>query len=1120
MRTHELWRHAIRALPDGQTVSDAELLARFRAARDAAAFELVVYRHGPMVWATCRRILQDHHAAEDAFQAAFLALARQAGCIRSSTSVPAWLHRVAVRASLDLMRRGPRTANAAEPDREPIDPRPGPVDRTIAADLTAYIDAAINRLPRRMRHAFVLCQLEGCTLKDAAAELGCPVGTIESRLARARRQLRGLLAKLQPSALAGLFAAIAVPRELRAGTVQAASGTAPVEPMVAALAARATRGIGRGLTIPGVLGATAAALVVVAVGLGQPGAPKPAGTPPGSNEKAESAPVARADRQGDPLPDGAVLRLGTTRLRHANLFSLAFMPDGKLTSFGGDYTVRVWNPATGQLLRERAIEKEAMHRFWGGCLSPEGKRVAMQKIDRMKVFDVESGKELASVKLQSAIEGRARFSPDGQFLAVIDQDAKSLVTRMQLCDVETNTTREFSKVKGYRSEPVFSRNGRRLALAEGPEVVVWEVATGRELLRFKPEGELGGGTVDFDPTGDVLAVLGPINPPQSLQYVQVSTGKPPEGWTAPPVADFQWVRFSPDGASILLGGRKGLQWCDPKTGKVIHSADGGSATPPAFSADGRFVASGGENAIRIWELESGRSADPDQRGDVPREEIHGVTVSPDGKWILTKGGDTGTIHVWDSVGQLKGSIKSKRWGGRYPLFSPDGRHLFGGAPNEIALVRWDFPDGKESARYAFAEPAKDHIGVYHFGLSADGKRLAAITQVSGRGGIPGAGGGAPGDREVAGLTIWDVATGKRLESRDVDVDRRFYGYGAFTPDLRWYFSGDNPLSLTGEPPLRLELPDLSEKWAYPRQAAASPDGRLVAHLFPELVTRGKNRQVEWNRVVINEVASGKQVLILPTGFCGPLTFTPDSREMVVTDPNAITRWDLATRKPLKSHRSHTWVTGSYGNSFASSLTLNRDGTRAVTGHRDSTALVWDLTRPARVAKPLSERELAAAWEDLAGEDAAKAYAAIWSLADAPKEAVPFLRGRLRPMTGPSEEQVKALIAKLDAPGFAAREAAEKELREFGDAIAPALRAALKAKLTGEQKTRVERLLTEVTNPVLGSGDRLRQLRAVTVLEQTATDDARKLLRELAGGLEGTRLTTEAAETLGRLSRRP
>src|SRR3954468_19188428 len=105
MPAADLWQRSVRhLLADPAAVSDADLLARFRAGRDQAAFELLVYRHGPLVWAACRRLLHDHHDAEDAFQAAFLALARRAGSIRRSASVPAWLHRVAVRAARHLAR--------------------------------------------------------------------------------------------------------------------------------------------------------------------------------------------------------------------------------------------------------------------------------------------------------------------------------------------------------------------------------------------------------------------------------------------------------------------------------------------------------------------------------------------------------------------------------------------------------------------------------------------------------------------------------------------------------------------------------------------------------------------------------------------------------------------------------------------------------------------------------------------------------------------------------------------------------------------------------------------------------------------------------------------------------
>src|SRR4029453_7800348 len=98
----------------------------------------------------------------------------------------------------------------------------------------------------------------------------------------------------------------------------------------------------------------------------------------------------------------------------------------------------VWKPATGQLLRQQPLENDTMHRFWGGCLSPDGKRVAVPVLDRMKVFDTASGKELASVQRLSSYDGRARFSPDGRFLAVVHHDGRSK-QHVFLCEVGTNT---------------------------------------------------------------------------------------------------------------------------------------------------------------------------------------------------------------------------------------------------------------------------------------------------------------------------------------------------------------------------------------------------------------------------------------------------------------------------------------------------------------------------------------------------------------------------------------------------------------------------------------------------------------------------------------------------------
>jgi len=266
--------------------------------------------------------------------------------------------------------------------------------------------------------------------------------------------------------------------------------------------------------------------------------------------------------------------------------------------------------------------------------------------------------------------------------------------------------------------------------------------------------------------------------------------------------------------------------------------------------------------------------------------------------------------------------------------------------------------------------------------------------------------------------------------------------------------------------------------------------------------------------MIHEIATGRTVLTLPAERRGPIAFTPDSRGLVVTEPDAIARWDLTTQKPVVRHKAPGRFFG-FSNSFASSLALTPDGSRAITGHIDSTALFWDIGVPGRVRKKISDRELATAWADLAGNDAAKAYVAIWLLADAPGDSVPYLRARLRPAVAPTADQLSKLITRLDAAAFADREAAEKDLRELGELAMPALRDRLKAGALIEQKERIEKVLAAAAVPTVPPGDKLRRLRAVAALEQAGTTEAREVLDELARRAPEDRLTIEAASARAR-----
>ncbi len=206
---------------------DARLLQRFLAERDPRAFEAIVDRHGPIVLTVCRRYLREPADVEDAFQATFLVLVRKASGLRDGDALASWLYgvayRVALRARANALKR-----RAREGEREGLENAPAEPSRP-ADDAREALDAEMARLSEKFRAPLVLCYLKGKTHEQAAAELGWPVGTVRSRMARARALLRDRLARRGVDASLGLAAVRAdvaaipfVPSSLVAATASAA----------------------------------------------------------------------------------------------------------------------------------------------------------------------------------------------------------------------------------------------------------------------------------------------------------------------------------------------------------------------------------------------------------------------------------------------------------------------------------------------------------------------------------------------------------------------------------------------------------------------------------------------------------------------------------------------------------------------------------------------------------------------------------------------------------------------------------------------------------------------------------------------------------------------------------
>ena len=229
-------------------LGDEELLVRFAANREEAVFDAIVRRHGPMVWGVCRRVLRDHHAAEDAFQVTFLVLARRAGSVRRPGQLAQWLHGGARQTARKARSIALKRVGRERPIGESLGAVPAGSTSDPAGDLLPLLDQELGRLPDKYRDPVILCELEGLTHREAADRLGGPVGTVAGRLSRARGLLAERLARRGVAIAVGLWAV-------------GEAGAAGWDPRLARVTARAATRVESGRSIAaGTVSAGVAAL--------------------------------------------------------------------------------------------------------------------------------------------------------------------------------------------------------------------------------------------------------------------------------------------------------------------------------------------------------------------------------------------------------------------------------------------------------------------------------------------------------------------------------------------------------------------------------------------------------------------------------------------------------------------------------------------------------------------------------------------------------------------------------------------------------------------------------------------------------------------------------------------
>jgi RNA polymerase sigma factor (sigma-70 family) len=227
--------------PEQGGPTDGELLQRYIDHRDDAAFAALVHRHGPMVGGVCLRVVRHEQDAEDAFQAAFLVLARKAASVVPREAVGAWLHGVAYNTAIKA-----RAASAKLRLRErqvEVMPEREAVQQGLGGELRPLLDQELSRLPVKYRLPVVLCDLEGRSRTEAARQLKVPEGTLSSRLTTARGMLAKRLARhgvtlpglALADALSQSLGPAAVPSSVVSATIKAATPFAAGQAVAAGL---------------------------------------------------------------------------------------------------------------------------------------------------------------------------------------------------------------------------------------------------------------------------------------------------------------------------------------------------------------------------------------------------------------------------------------------------------------------------------------------------------------------------------------------------------------------------------------------------------------------------------------------------------------------------------------------------------------------------------------------------------------------------------------------------------------------------------------------------------------------------------------------------------------------
>jgi WD40 repeat protein len=506
--------------------------------------------------------------------------------------------------------------------------------------------------------------------------------------------------------------------------------------------------------------------------------------------------------------------------------------------------------------------------------------------------------------------------------------------------------------------------------------------------------------------------------------------------------------------------------------------------------------------LQRWELATKKPLYPNIAARGHLQTVASLALSSDGKTLV--GADkSGDLHFWDPRTSRLIRVVHKINAAAL-AFSPDGKRLHVVTPDKSLLV-CDPGSGKVLDKWALYGLPVEVPGIDGMTISDENKLV--INQCD-----PGS--FTPNTRLAlpapGGVTAeWDIKTGKRLWFRTLEGEA---AYLALSPDgrqgvdwalnLREAKSGRLVSHLGGKDDRDYVLPS----------GIFSPDGSLIATETHRLSSAAKSTdEAKYTGVKIWESATCRMLQRLPLHVSGQLAFAPDGRRVAILRADQLWIWDIVGGKELLHLQAP--VSAAYWR--GTRLTFAPNGRGLVVATDDGSMLLFAVPpiTSAGLAN-MTEAQMRTTWETLADPDPAKAFAAAADLADRPNQGVPFLNDRLKLAVPIPAEEIRKLIAALDADTFAVRQAAQHKLAALGSRAWPALRMTLKQRPSLEASRRMERLLEAENSPP--SGDVLRKQRALRVLEWAGTAQARDLLESLAAGDPAAPLTRDAKAALRRL----